>query len=414
MLFARWLETLGRFSDRTAVLEGGTRWTFGDLAARLAVLPVQEGPVVARGGIAEIALAVLQGWRDGRAVLPLEKGAAVPELPADLPPGTAYLKLTPGIAGQPRAVFFTAAQIAADADRLAAAMELNPGRPNLAAISPSHSYGFSSLILPLLLQGVPVHAVEVPFPRLVAEALACHPGMTVPAVPSMWRAWHRSGILQGGGIALAVSAGAPLSLELETAVYESCGLKLHNFYGASECGGISYDSGTALRTSAADLGSPLDGVEVSVHESGRFLVASSSVALGYESAREGEILGGGVFLTQDSGTLAGHRLSLESSGAESINVAGRKIGPAKIEAALMATGLVERAKVFGLPSQDPERVEEIAALVQIRAASLDDLRHAAAAALAGWELPRHWLADAGEEEWRLSRTELKRRHSAAR
>ena len=213
---------------------------------------------------------------------------------------------------------------------------------------------------------------------------------------------------------MAVSAGAPLSLELETEVHESCGLKLHNFYGASECGGIYYDSGTAPRSSAADLGSPLDGVEVSVHESGRFLVASSSVALGYESAREGEILGGGVFLTQDSGTLAGHRLSLESSGAESINVAGRKIGPAKIEAALMATGLVERAKVFGLPSQDPERVEEIAALVQIRAASLDDLRHAAAAALAGWELPRHWLADAGEDEWRLSRTELKRRHSAAR
>ncbi len=414
MLFARWLETLGRHRDRTALIGSGGQLTFGELAEHLAALPEIRGPVIARGGVQEIALAVLQGWRDGQAVLPLEKGALEPQLPAELPPGTAHVKLTPGIAGQPRAVFFTAAQLAADADRLTAAMNLHPGVPNLAAISPAHSYGFSSIILPLLLHGVPVHAVELPFPHLVAEALACHRGMVVPAVPSMWRAWHRSGILKTGGIALAVSAGAPLSLELETAVHESCGLKLHNFYGASECGGISYDSSANPRSSAADLGSPLDGVEVSIHESGRFLVASSSVATGYEVAREGELLGGGMFLTQDSGALAGRSLSLESSGAESINVAGRKIGPAKIEAALMATGLLGRAKVFGLPSQDPERVEEIAALVEIGKGSLDDLRRAAAAALAGWELPRHWLADAGEEEWRLSRTELKRRHSAAR
>ena len=39
-----------------------------------------------------------------------------------------------------------------------------------------------------------------------------------------------------------------------------------------------------------------------------------------------------------------------------------------------ATGLLEKARVFGVPSQDPERVEEIAALVSLKSAMLDELR----------------------------------------
>jgi long-chain acyl-CoA synthetase len=412
MLYSRWQETLGRYRDRIAVIDGDDHWTFGDLADRLEAMPAAFSPIFARGGVPEVAVAVLRGWRDAQPVLPLEKDAPEPELPPVTPAGTAHLKLTPGIAGKPRAVFFTADQIAADADRLVAAMGLHHSIPNLAAISVTHSYGFSSIILPLLLHGVPAHAVEVPFPRVVAEALAAHDRMVVPAVPSIWKAWHRSGILAHAKIALAVSAGAPLSLELETAVYESFALKLHNFYGASECGGISYDDSLTPRESAADLGTPLDGVSVSVHESGRFLVASDAVADAYAEAREGEILGGGRFLTQDFGGIEGGRLLLGSSGAESINVAGRKIGPAKVEAALMATGLVARARVFGVTSQDPERVEEITAMVELMGGSLEELRQATMAALAGWECPRHWVADAGEDSWRMGRAELKKRYAS--
>ncbi|WP_367871695.1 AMP-binding protein [Luteolibacter sp. Populi] len=409
MLYSRWLETLGNHRDRIAVIDGADTWTFGDLADRLEKMTRAHEPVLASGGVPEVAVAVLRGWRDSQPVLPLEKDAAEPELPAAMPAGTAHLKLTPGIAGKPRAVFFTAEQIAADGDRLVAAMGLSHAVPNLAAVSVTHSYGFSSIMLPLLLHGVPVHAVEVPFPRVVAEAFAAHDRLVVPAVPSIWRAWHRSGILVGAPIALAVSAGAPLSLELETAVFGSCGLKLHNFYGASECGGISFDATSVPRACASDLGSPLDGVTVNVHESGRFLVASSAVASGYTETRDGEILGEGCFLTQDYGSISEGRLALGSSGAESINVAGRKIGPAKVEAVLMATGLVLRARVFGVPAQDPERVEEITALVELKGGSLEELRQAVLAKLAGWECPRHWVSDAEEPLWKMSRAELKAR-----
>lgn len=414
LLHERWLETWARYRNRVAIIENGDVWTFADLADRVEGTSLARGTAFAQGGVADIAAETLRGWRDGQVVLPLDREATEPELPEAFPTGTAHLKLTPGIAGKPRAVFFSAEQIAADADRLVAAMGLRHEIPNLAATSVSHSYGYSSIILPLLLHGVPVHAVEVPFPRVVADALSAHEGMVVPAVPSMWRAWHRSGILDKSKIAMAISAGAPLSLELENAVFEGCGLKLHNFYGASECGGISFDRSETPRSSPSDLGSLLDGVEVEVHESGRFLVGSSSVALGCETTREGELLGDGRFLTQDFGRIGDGRLHLESSGAESINVAGRKIGPAKIEAALLATGLIEKAKVFGVPSHDPERVEEITAMVLLKNGSLDSLRHAAAERLAGWELPRHWVTDADEGSWRLGRAELKKKYAAHR
>jgi long-chain acyl-CoA synthetase len=411
VLFSRWLQTLDQSSDRLALIEGTERVTFAELHKRLANLPQAKGPVIAQGPVVEVVLAALRGWRDGQPVLPLEKGAAVPELPTSFPEGTAHLKLTPGIAGKPRAVYFSAEQIAADADRLVAAMGLRHEVPNLAAVSVTHSYGFSSIILPLLLHGVTVHAVEVPFPKVMADAMAEHDGVVLPGVPSMWKAWHRSGILREAKIALAVSAGAPLSLELEKAVFADCGLKLHNFYGASECGGISFDASATPRESAADLGTPLPGVSVRVCESGRFLIESTSVALGYEAAREGEILGSGEFLTQDFGRIEDDRLMLESSGAESINVAGRKIGPAKIEAALLASGLVERARAFGVPSHDPERVEEITAMVDLKSGTLEQLRQRMTEVLAGWEMPRHWETAADDSAWSLSRADLKKRWS---
>jgi hypothetical protein len=57
----------------------------------------------------------------------------------------------------------------------------------------------------------------------------------------------------------------------------------------------------------------------------------------------------------------------------------------------MATGLLASARVKGIPSQDPERFEEISASVSLSGnATLEELKQAATAHLANWELPRHW------------------------
>jgi acyl-coenzyme A synthetase/AMP-(fatty) acid ligase len=244
----------------------------------------------------------------------------------------------------------------------------------------------------MLLHGVPVHLVPVPFPRVVEEAFQQHPTMVVPAVPSMWRAWHRSGILKNAPIRLALSAGAPLALALEQEVFAAAGLKIHNFYGASECGGIAYDATETPRESADLLGSPLPGVRVESGRDGRLSVASDAVATCYDEPRPDDLLGGGVYLTRDLGFIdetGSLRLTGTTGGA--INVAGRKISPAKVEAAILSTGLVRRVKVFGIPSSDPERFEEIAAEVELRPeVTLDELKSATSGKLQSWEMPRHW------------------------
>jgi len=392
MPYPRWLETLRHHSARPAIHEGDRVTSFAELAAMVADTPKAKGPVLARTGGAGFFVEILRAWRDGQPVIPLEKDAPEPVLGCPPPEGTCLVKYTPGASGVPRGIFLNAAQVMADGDRITEAMGLSPETPNLAVISLAHSYGFSNVVLPLILHGVPVHVAAVPFPRAVEEILKNHGPLVVPSVPSIWRAWHRAGILKGAPITLAISAGAPLSLELEREVYDSAGLKIHNFYGASECGGISMDRTEVPRESADDVGTPLNGVEVTVGNGGRLQVKSGGVALGYDVERGDDLSCGGIYLTRDLGGIDEEgRIHLTGTLGGAINVAGRKVSPAKVEAAILSTGLVKRIHVHGVRSNDPERYEEIVAeVVMEEGGSLDELKTACTGVLQLWEIPRHW------------------------
>lgn len=411
MLLHRWLATLKNFRDRPAIFGRDGFLRFSDLAAALDQRPRAESTVIARGQAAELAVATLQAWRDGQPLLPLEKSDSATRAPANAR-GFAHLKRVPDDDGAGRFIGFRAEQIAADADRIVATMDLEPSTPNLAAISLAHSYGYSSILLPLLLHGIPIQTVDVPFPAAVRAAMSAHDRMVVPAVPSMWRAWHRSGILSSAPIRLALSAGAPLHRDLELAVWNSDGLKLHNFYGASECGGISYDDRPTPRATEGSLGFPLPGVDVDVAPGGTFAVRSPSVAEAYLGGTTDAALADGRFVTPDRGRIEQGELVFDSRAGEHINVAGRKLGPARIEAALRATGLADLVRVFGVPSSDAERVDEIAVLLP-PGCDFEKLREAAGATLAGWELPRHWLTAADESLWTRSRRDLRRHFGGA-
>ncbi len=397
MPYLRWLETSRRHATRPAIFAGDRVLTFADLATAVSQAPAATAPVVARSGSMDFFVDILRAWRDDQPVIPIERDAPEPVLQCPPPAGTCLVKYTPGASGIPRGIFLNAGQVVADGDRLVEAMGLFPATPNLAVISPAHSYGFSNVVLPLLLHGVPVHLAPVPFPRVVEEIFRRHPALVGPAVPSIWRAWHRAGILKGAPISLALSAGAPLSLALEAEVFAAAGLKIRNFYGASECGGISWDTSATPRESADDVGTLLPGVTVSTGHDGRLLVGSSAVATGYDAPRAEDVLGDGVYLTRDLGFLdAAGKLHLTGTSGAAINVAGRKVSPAKIEAAIMVTGLVRRVKVSGIASHDPERFEEIAATIELNpGVMLDHLKSAAAAKLQNWELPRHWNIESG-------------------
>jgi acyl-coenzyme A synthetase/AMP-(fatty) acid ligase len=264
---------------------------------------------------------------------------------------------------------FTAQELAADAANIKATMGLDVASPNLAVVSVAHSYGFSNIVLPLLLQGHPLVHVPDALPGSLRRAFTLGESFTLPAVPAMWRAWHHAGLLKGSPVTLAISAGAPLPLELERAVFAESGLKLHNFYGSSECGGIAYDSSGEPREDASFAGTAMSGVTVTTDEDGCLVVRGANVAQGYFAADE-MILGKGRFVTSDLVELNEGRVFMRGRVSDAINVAGRKLNPADVEAALLACPGVNHAVVFGVPSSDATRCEEIVAGVNASNAEL--------------------------------------------
>ena len=94
-------------------------------------------------------------------------------------------------------MWLTSDQLQADVDQIVSTMGLQWDRPNLGVISLAHSYGFSNLVLPLLLHGIPLVLVKDALPGTMATALSSVQRATLPAVPAMWRAWPISMVVIG-------------------------------------------------------------------------------------------------------------------------------------------------------------------------------------------------------------------------
>lgn len=393
MLYARWRQVSALEPARLAVVEcrSGRRWTFGELAV------AAEGELAAsslerpEGAGVDFLLSVLRAWRDRRPVCPLDSGQAMPAMP-EVPEGVVHLKLTSATTGAPRLVGFTAAQLAADVDQIVAAMGLRPDWPNLAVISLAHSYGFSSLVLPLLLHGVPLILADAPLPEALRRAAAGWPHLTLPAVPALWRTWHEAGAIPNS-VRLAISAGAPLPVALERSIFAATGLKVHNFYGATECGGIAYDSTGTPRTDDSWVGLPMPGLELAVADDGCLEVRGPSVGLGYLPP-DPVHLGHGRYHTRDLARLACDDgwLRLLGRASDLINVAGRKVAPETVEAVLGRHPGVAACVVFGAPDDDPARHDRVIAVVAVSAERVSEsaLRGFALQHLAAWQVPREW------------------------
>jgi long-chain acyl-CoA synthetase len=390
MLYEAWLKTVQLYRNEVALVEAGHKWTFAQLATEAEEHLDLPAVVYPTGISSRFIIEVLQAWRNDRVVCPLDsEQKAVPQISTPLPPSCVHLKTSSGSTGEPRFIAFTAEQLRADAENIVATMGLRRDWPNIAAVSIAHSYGFSNLVLPLLLDGIPVVLCPSRLPEAFRSALQIFEHATVPAVPALWNIWHHSNVISPK-IKLAISAGAPLPINLERAVFEKTGVKIHNFYGASECGGICYDRSDAPRDSTNEVGSPMLNVAVDVNESGCLRVRSTAVGLGYWPGRH-EAISNGTFQTTDRAEIrAGHVLLLGRE-TDVINIAGQKISPDVIEQALLKHPLVSECVVFGVPAEDSARHESIAACVAAREAlNADDLKQFLLKIVPPAHVPRHW------------------------
>lgn len=307
-------------------------------------------------------------------------------------PGLALLKLTSGTSGLPRGVCFSETQLEADCATVCDTMGLRADDRNLGVISLSHSYGFSNLVTPLLCRGIPMVLASDPMPRAVAHAVARIRPTVFPGVPALFEALVAlPNPPDLSSLRLCISAGAPLSLDVQRRFKELFGRKLHSFYGSSECGGICYDAAEDLPEVDGFVGGPMKGVELRELDSGvpgqcRIEVRGPGVATGYYPTGD-EALQNGVFRPADllrrveAGYVVAGRIG------DLINVAGRKVHPGPVEEVLKSVPGVRQVAVFGVP--DASRNERLVAGVVADAAVTDaDLLALCQNNLDPWQIPK--------------------------
>ena len=392
MFGERWESIVAERGAQAALyLADGRATTFRELDAEARAVKPAGDHVLVQGDVPQILRQLLAGFLHGVPVQLVEKDRArrVPACPP--PAGTALIKQAVGGSGVRRCQFFTFDQIAADVDRLHTALDLGARGAGVAAISCAHSFGLTMTVLQTLLNGVPTCFAPQPFAQPLMDAMKHHERLFLPGVPALWKAWLK-GDVRFANISLAISAGSPLTPGLERMAMEQHGLKIHNLYGASECGAVSWDESPELREDGRDLGTLLPGVQTHTDAEGRLVVTSSSVGLGYDELLPQESFGAGVFTTSDQIERNGDHLYFQQCIGAGINVAGRKLSPAEIAEKIMRASQLDGVRIHGAQSRDPERCQDSVVELDLPQAEIDGgFKIKACSLLAPWEVPRKWF-----------------------
>jgi acyl-CoA synthetase (AMP-forming)/AMP-acid ligase II len=311
---------------------------------------------------------------------------------------TAVVKITSGSTGLPKATLNTERHLITDSRQIVTGMGIGPADTQIAVIPLSHAYGLSVILVPLILQGTAMVLRESFVPHRMPEDAETYGATTFPGVPFMFE--HFLAHPPAGWpprLRRLISAGARLPPETVSAFRDRFGLKIHSFYGASECGGISYDASDEVDIGSS-VGHPLPGVTITFRPdedtppgAGRVHVASGGVACGYVGESSAEFFDGG-FLTGDYGRFDDHgRLTLTGRVSSFINVAGKKVQPAEVEQVLRRMPGVADVRIMA--AADPQRGEQVAACIALEPSHRGrmtpvDVRRFCSAQLAAFKIPR--------------------------
>ena len=461
-LLNAWQQTLRRAEDRPAIVStrGEILRKFADVEERACAF--ESNLMFSPGAVIAVQIGNHEDWpsiliaclRKGLVVLPLEQSmndqqrdaalevckasAVVSAVLSGEPPGvfrlgtadaTAHwgehspslLKLTSGTTAAPRAIRFRSHQLLADCNQICDTMGISDTDLNFGVIPISHSYGFSNLLTPLIARGVPMVVSRDRTPRAILSDLVHSNATVFPGMPVFYQAFYEmEHVPLLPKLRLCISAGAPLQRAVSKKFREKFNLTIHSFYGASECGGICYERETT-NDEEGFVGQPMKDISIELLNpnagASQIQVRSAAVADGYFPEPDEEKLGNGIFVPDD--LLARHDSGFRIVGriSDVINVAGKKVNPAEVEAHLLRFGGVRQAVVFGLTAGAGLRNEEVAACVVVSPqVSENDLLRFCRAALSAWQVPKRvFVVDAipMNERGKISRRDLARRFSPA-
>lgn len=346
------------------------------LAAQLAKAGLREGDALALQfpNSVDFVAAFLAALRLRLVVIPIDRDAADTEVAKILghfsvrgflavngtpvirdvarpavPPDARLIKLTSGSTGLPKGIVTTEANLIADCENICATMGIRPDDLNLGAIPFSHSYGFSNLVTPLLLQGTAVVFSNDYLPQSMIETANRFRCTVVPLIPMVFA--HLTTAAHGSfaTVRTFISAGAPLPASASRRFRDRFGIDIHSFYGCSECGGITYDRrGGAVERGT--VGPALERVEL-LTGGARLVVRSNSVAAGYLfDATTFQPFEDDTFTTDDLVEVRDGEIALIGRAGDVINTAGKKVNPREVEAVILQIPGVREAKVYGEPA----------------------------------------------------------------
>src|SRR5205807_3452049 len=255
-----------------------------------------------------------------------------------IPSEARLIKTTSGSTGAPKGIVASAENLLADCVNICTTMDIRPEDVNFGAIPFSHSYGFSNLVTPLLLQGTAVVMSNDYLPQSVLDHCNHWSCTVVPAIPMVFEHLAAAATGEFGTVRTFLSAGAPLPPVTSGRFRERFGKPIHTFYGCSECGGITYDrAGAAVERGT--VGQAMEGVSLTL-DGGRLTVSGANVALGYLHAGDRlEPFAPGVFVADDLAELREDgEVVLTGRAGELINTAGKKVNPREVEQVILQIG----------------------------------------------------------------------------
>jgi acyl-CoA synthetase (AMP-forming)/AMP-acid ligase II len=415
-LLQAWRDTLSRAPIATALIDAttGSRLTRAELDTTANAWHEQHAPLARRRAVAFAEtnspawLRVFLGLlKSDAALIPLDPGdppaaqrttaraagasffwngetlEPLAPHPRRLRDARRIVKLTSGSTGTPRALPFTDAEMLADGQHICAGMRIAADDINLGLIPWGHSYGLGNLILPLILQGTPIVHGVTPLPHAIAAAVKQTRATVFPAVPALLQALAESTVAPTdlSSLRTIVSAGAPLAPEVARAFHARFDRKVHNFYGSSETGGISYDASGDSAAHGRGVGRPLPGVTLAFSRGRRFTVSSDAVFT-LRNRHPGAHRMADLARLDASGELV-----LLGRSGRAVKIAGRRLNLAEVERALRELPGVRDAFV----APHPERADALAAVVATDR-SPAELREGLRERLASWKIPKKIVA----------------------
>lgn len=320
-------------------------------------------------------------------------------------PGDFVVHCTSGSTGEPKGIVMSQGAIDARVRLWAGDLELTPADVVLCALPLSHCHGIDVLTLPTLIRGGTV--VFARAGRLTGRGLAhriARSAVTVVSgLPIMYQLLTdavSASAEQLDSLRLTISGSAPLPVSTQQLFHDRFRKPLRQVYGLSEIGVICYDRRYA---GGGSVGLPVSGIEWQLEpQSARdsdgaplyeLHVRGPALARGYyrDPAAEAEMFEDGWLRTRDLLRADEEGWYVRGRLSGFINVAGNKVGPLEVEAALRECPGVRESAVLGMP--DATGAESVAALIVADRETTFDLaevKQTLADRLQSHQLPQHY------------------------